>query len=227
MLTDQDTPGKKLARRLAVALGTVAVVAAAVLMIQGLTSGKRAPPQQITKLKIVPDTPPPPPPPKEEKRPEPPKEAPKEIKIEQPKQEPPPRQAQQNEPLKMEGEAGDGPSPFAAGTVKHDYIGQPTGEGGSGNRLGFAFYTTGLQRHLQGELAKDKKLRATDYRVLVRLWLARNGAIDRVELGGSTGDTELDDRLQTALQTVAAMPEPPPENMPQPVRLRITNRSTG
>ena len=82
--------------------------------IKSLMGGKSDKPRKAPVVTLLPDKPPPPPPPpKEEKKPEP-KEEKKDVKIEQPKEAPQPAQ---NEPLKMEGAAGDGESAFGAGTV--------------------------------------------------------------------------------------------------------------
>lgn len=194
----------------------LALLAAGAYLLHDMLGSKGGKPKRPPKISLLPDKPPPPPPPKEEKKPEPPER--KEVKVETP-QEPQPQA--QNEPLKMEGAAGDGPSPFAAGTVTRE------NDFNTGARLSFAFYTNHLQRYLQEELAKNKRLRATDYRVMVRVWLARDGGVQRVELAGSSGDAEVDAAVRSALGAIAAVKEPPPENMPQPVKLRISNRGAG
>ncbi len=142
------------------------------------------------------------------------------MKVEPPRE---PMPQAQNEPLKMEGAAGDGPSPFAAGSVSKEYVG-----GTVGGRLGHSLFTDRLQRYLSGELNRNRKLRESDYRVVVKLWLSRGGAIERAELAQSTGNAALgnglDELLHQALMEAKSMPEAPPENMPQPIRIRVTTR---
>jgi protein TonB len=221
--------GARALRFVALAVG-VALLVAAGIWLKDLFSKPSAPTRQVTKISIIPDTPPPPPPPpKEEKRPEP-KET-KEVKVEQPKPvEAPPQQAEQ---LKMEGAAGDGPSPFAAGSVANEYKGGDVGTtvGGApqvkSNRMQFAFFTSALQRHIQDELARNKDIKQLDYRVPVAIWLARDGSVQRAELAGSTGDDRTDAALTAALAQMRPFREAPPADMPQPVRLRISNRMTG
>lgn len=182
------------------------------LMDRQPTKAKKPP-----KISLLPDKPPPPPPPpKEEKKPEPPKAEQKEMKVEPPRE---PTPQAQNEPLKMEGAAGDGPSAFAAGSVSKEYVG-----GTVGGRLGQSLFADRLQRHLSAELNRNRKLRESDYRVVVKLWLSRDGAIQRAELAQSTGNATLDELLNQALTEAKAMPEAPPENMPQPIRIRVTAR---
>jgi protein TonB len=182
----------------------------------------------MAKITIVPNTPPPPPPPpKEEKRPEPPKESPKDIKIEQPKQEQ--QQPQQAEQLKMEGQGSDtGLAGLAAGAVSQEYAGQKIGGdgtlGGTSNRMQFSVFTNALQRHLQEQLARNRKLRDADYRLVVKVWLDRGGGIERVEVANSSGNREMDEAIRTALADISAMRQTPPEDLPQPVRVRIANR---
>ncbi len=209
-------------RWLRIALGVLAAVAVVGLVVWGIAGILGAKPgktRQAPKISLMPDKPPPPPPPpKEEKKPEP-KDQQKEMKVEPPKE---PMPQAQNEPLKMEGAAGDGPSAFAAGSVSQEYKG-----GSVGGRMQGGFYASRLQRHLQAELNRKKKLRDSDYRVTVRVWIARDGTVQRAELSQSTGNASLDDVLRQALMAVAAMPEPPPENMPQPLRIRVTARGAG
>jgi protein TonB len=219
----EDELGQSAASRwLRVAGGAVLLVmaiAATVYMLKDLDGGGKAQKKQVTKISVLPDTPPPPPPPKEE--PKQPKET-REVKIEQPKPVEMPQEAQQ---LKMEGQAGEGGGPFAAGAVSSDYIGGKVGSGLGGAQ--FAFFYNALQRHVQTELTRNRKLKLSDYRVLVNVWLSEAGEVRRAELAGSTGNAELDQLLRGALTELGPLRTAIPENLPQPVRLRVTNRMTG
>jgi protein TonB len=216
-------------RNILIALIGMAVVGYGGYWLKSQFSKPSGPTRQVTKISIIPDTPPPPPPPpKEEKRPEPKEQ--KEAKVEQPKPvEAPPQQAEQ---LKMEGAAGDGPSPFAAGSVTNEYKGGDVGStiGGASakpNRMQYAFFTNALQRHIQDELARNREVKQIDYRVVVKVWLARDGSIQRAVLDDSTGDDRSDAALSAALADMRRFRDAPPADMPQPIRLRITNRLTG
>ncbi len=193
----------------------IALVTWGVMTLMGGKSGKPRKPPVVT---LLPDKPPPPPPPpKEEKKPEPPKESPKDVKMEPPKEA---LQQAQNEPLKMEGAAGDGDSAFGSGTVGREYAGGNIGSTGAVHGM----YVGRLQRHLQEQLSRNRKLKESDYRVTVRVWLRRDGSVEKADLAQSTGNSGLDELLRDALLQVAAMREAPPENMPQPIRIRITAR---
>lgn len=216
-------------RNILIALIGMAVVGYGGYWLKSQFSKPSGPTRQVTKISIIPDTPPPPPPPpKEEKRPEPKEQ--KEAKVEQPKPvEAPPQQAEQ---LKMEGAAGDGPSPFAAGSVTNEYRGGDVGStiGGASakpSRMQYAFFTNALQRHIQDELARNREVKQIDYRVVVKVWLARDGSIQRAVLDDSTGDDRSDAALSAALADMRPFRDAPPADMPQPIRLRITNRITG
>ena len=96
-----------------------------------------------------------------------------------------------------------------------------------GGKDKFAWFTGLLKGQIENALAKDKELAKGDYRLVVKVWIAQNGKIDRFELEGSSGNAEIDGLIKTALNTISSLSEPPPEQMPQPVKLRITSRSTG
>ena len=195
----------------------VALIGLVIWGIKSLMGGKSDKPRKAPVVTLLPDKPPPPPPPpKEEKKPEP-KEDKKDVKIEQPKEAPQPAQ---NEPLKMEGAAGDGESAFGAGTVGREYTGGTVGATGMQQGL----YAGRLQRHLQDQLSRNRKLKESDYRVSLRVWLRRDGSVEKAELAQSTGNEALDELLKETLLQVTAMREAPPENMQQPIRIRITAR---
>lgn len=188
--------------------------------IRGLLGGPAGAPRKPPKISLLPDRPPPPPPPPKEK-PEPPKAEQKEIKAEPPKE---PQPQAQNEPLMMEGAAGEGSSPFAAGSVGKEYTGGNVG--GIGGRMQHGLFIDRLQRHLQEELNRNRKLRETDYRVTLRVWLGRDGTVQRAELAQSTGNADVDALLKQTLLQVAALREAPPEDLPQPIRIRVTARGS-
>jgi protein TonB len=202
-------------QRLALAgLATVAVLGLLAWGVVSLTGDKQKKPRKPQVVSLLPDKPPPPPPPKEEKKPEPPKEDKKEMKVEPPKEAP----VAQNEPLKMEGAAGDGDGAFSSGSVGRDYTGGNIG----GMQQGL--FAGKLQRHIQEELNRNRKLRESDYRIVLRVWLRRDGSVERAELAASTGHEPLDQLLREALMQIGAMREAPPENLPQPMRIRVTAR---
>lgn len=184
-------------------------------------------PRRMQTVKLLPDTPPPPPPKPEEKPPEP---KPQEQRPEpqpqpQPDQKPPETQA-----LKTDEAAGDGPgSGLVAGNVRTDYAGQAIGgalEGGGVAAAAAQTYANALTRSINDYLARERNLRRADYKVRVLVWLTPAGGIERVELAEGTGDAETDSRLRAALARYPGS-KPPPERLPQPLRLQVTNRMIG
>jgi len=162
------------------------------------------PRRQVARITILPDTPPPPPPP-DEARPPPKQVEAHEMNI--PKPETPPAPAQ----LKMEGQAGEGPSAFASGEVKQDYIG---GDIGDGSR--YSAYVARLEQRVQAELTRHK-LHVSNLRVY--LWLGPDGTIKRYAVeGGSAGD---DQAVSSALAELTRMDEAPLADMPMPVGLSV------
>jgi protein TonB len=210
------TPASRWLRLIGGAVLLLAAVGIVAYLLKGLGDSGPVAKKQVTKISVLPDTPPPPPPPPPK---EPPKET-KEVKQEQPK----PVEQPQAEPLKMEGAAGSGDSPFAAGQVSRDYIGGTPGNGGG---MQFAFFSNALQRHVQDELARNRKIKLGDYRVQVNLWIGKDGSISRAELASSTGNADTDRALRAALSELGPLRTAVPDNLPQPIKLRITNRMTG
>jgi len=214
-------------KRLVITLLIVVVLAGLGYAVKALFSGGGAQKKAITTIKLLPDTPPPPPPP-------PPKEPPKEQPKDQPKEikevpQPKPEQTPPAEVLKMEGAAGDGPSPFAAGAVSNEYAGGDVGTkiGGSASKYQFAWYTNLIKNQIEDALAKDKTLANGTYKIVVKIWIAANGRIQKYELTNPSGDATTDNSIKKALDAMPPLSDVPPGDMPQPVKLKITARSAG
>lgn len=126
-----------------------------------------------------------------------------------------------------EGAAGGDAFGLAAKKGGRDIIllGNQTNDRPAGEvRINFAMYTGSIQQQLQSEFNKNDKLRRGSYRVQLKLWIARDGGIERFELLDSTGVPELDRTIELALGELPRLDRPPPPEMPQPVRIRLTSR---
>ncbi len=222
---DVESNGKVWLKRIAIALIALLILGGIGYGIKSLMSGSSGPQKkQKTTIKLLPDTPPPPPPPPKEPPKEQPKpDAPKEIKVEQPK----PAEAPPAENIKMEGPAGDDPSPFQAGAVSNDYKGGDVKTIGSDGGAKFNWYAGVLKNQIQDALEKNQKLKEGQYRLIVSVWLKQNGDIEKLEWSGSDAEPEIQQAVKSALDNMPAMREPPPEGMPQPIKLRITARKMG
>jgi periplasmic protein TonB len=211
-------------RKLLIALGATLLLALAAYGIYKMVSESAPVKTKAPKISLIPNTPPPPPPPpKEEKKIDPPKEQ-KEVKLDQPA---PPKEAPAapaSQELKMDGPAGDGPSAFSSGAITRDDLSN-LGKGGTPASNGpfnaFKNYATLIKGEMQRHLARTKDLRQLNYRVEVRVWVARDGHMLRHEMIGSTNDPDTDVLIQKTLASLGTFTQPPPEQMPQPIRLLI------
>lgn len=160
---------------------------------------------------------PPPPKPPEEKPPEPQKiDKPKEeVKLDQP--QPPQPEAPPPPPGGIpDGPAGGMATDLAAGS------GIGIGGGGAGDERR-SWYSNMISRQLEDELRRAKRLQGKDYKVVAQIWFNPSGGVSRVQLDKGTGDSELDEALrQEILQ--ASLRDPLPDDIPQPVRLRVVSR---
>jgi len=231
----QQSAARQWMLRVAVALGLAGAVFALAVVARTLISQPDAPRRQIAKIAILPDTPPPPPPPREEpkkveQRPEPRQQPQPEQP--RPAQAPPPSEA----PIKMEGQAGDGASPFAAGAVTQDYKGGTPTTGPATappavvavvDRANERFYANTARQMLRDELQRQLKADASELIATLAIWIDPDGQIRRFELQPS-GHPERDAEMQAALEaTTRSFRLPPPPPVAQPLRFRVTLRPQG
>jgi periplasmic protein TonB len=193
-------------RRVALAFGACAFVGLVAWAGFNLSRNATGIQHQVAKIALLPDVPPPPPPPPPPERPkiEPKNEM---RQIDKPKQIAPPEPQQ----LKMEGQAGEGPSPFAAGEVKNDYIGGDIGNGR------YAPYVGRVAQLIQDSLTR-RRVKIGEARML--LWLGADGTVQRYEISGAGPDVERE--LRGAMADLGRLPERPPQDMPMPLGLEIT-----
>jgi periplasmic protein TonB len=230
-ILDEDTESQTSVwlKRIAIALLGLLILAAIAYGVKKLmVGGDSQPKKKITTIALKDLPPPPPPPPPKEQPKEQPKDQPKEVKE---VQAPKPVQAPPTEVLKMDGPAGDGPSAFAAGNPTEDYKGEKLGDtksiGGEPNKHQFDWYTSLIKERIEDAMTKDKALASGAYKIIVKVWVASSGNIQRYELASSTGDDSIDGLIKKALDDMPALSEAPPADMPQPVKLRVTARSVG
>ena len=214
--------------RALIAVVAVAVLIGLALWLKSLLGGPAAAKRQMAKISIVlPDTPPPPP--KEERKPEPPKNEPKQmVREEQVKQDQPkPADA----PIKMDGPAGDGPSAFAAGTVTNEYKGGAPviaasggGAGNVGDRAQERFYANTVRQLLHDEIEKHLRADSGELTATFSVWIEPDGSIRRFDLV-PTGDATRDTDLRSAFdQTTRRLRLPSHAGLPQPMRFKLSVR---
>jgi protein TonB len=213
------TPKRSLRSRLPFIVGLLfmtAFTAALVWVIVGFINNPDKP--QRPRVQTISLVKPPPPKPPEEKPPEPPKiEQPKEeVKIDQPQPTPP-----QDQPPPPAGGIPDGP---AGGMATDLAAGSGIGIGGgaAGNERR-NWFSRMISRQMEDELKRAKSLQGKDYLVVAQLWFNAAGAVSRVILDKSTGNSELDETLRQEILRVS-LREPLPDDIPQPVHLRVVSR---
>ena len=225
------TSGRTWLLRLGVAAVLIGVVAGLTVLARTMLSTPDGPKRQVARIAILPDTPPPPPPPPP--REEPPKPSPRDEsrpvqKQEQPKpQEAAPPQA----PIKMEGAAGTGESPFSAGSVTQEYkggvpqVGTPASAAGTGSdRALERFYANTARQLLRDEIERNLRADAGELTATFALWVESDGRIRRFEVSPS-GDAARDQTMEQALDGASrTLKLPPPGGLAQPMRFRLSVR---
>lgn len=227
----QRRPGRQILVKSLLALLVAALVVGAALWVRKLAGEAPAPKRQVAKISLLPDQPPPPPPPPPKELKPPPDAPAKPMPDNTPK--PAEAPAPRNEPIKMEGQAGDGPSAFAAGAVSKDYIGgtPATGTPGGGtvsDRAQERFFANTARQLLRDALERHLKSDRGEASAEFRIWIERDGGIARFALQ-SSGDASLDAELQAALDETSRtlrLPPPPPAAA-QPMKFRLQLRPLG
>jgi periplasmic protein TonB len=207
--------------------------------------------KQITMVRI--HTPPPPPPKPPEKPPEPPPPQKQEVKMDEPKPqeapkpaEEPPAQAKLGVDAEASGEgdsfglgANKGGRDLVASGVPNPGAGTGTGTGtgsaviarspttGPTNRIQYTFYRDVMVRHLNDLLAKVPELKDQDASIPVAIWVDRSGRIEKIDVSGGNLSAERVELLRNALLNGPNLRQLPPENMPQPLRVRIKVQDAG
>jgi protein TonB len=202
----------------AIGVGLVLVVMLVVYVFRDAFQKPVSTKKQVQQITVLQPPPPPPPPPPEQKPPEP---EIKEEKIEQPEEpEPEPEQAEEPPPgdnLGVDGEGGAGSDSFGL-------VGKKGGHGligGGGNAI--VYYGQQIQRQLADALQRNlsDKARSQKFSAIASVWIAADGRVARAELSGSSGQADVDDALKSALAGMRLTLKAPPENMPQPLKIRI------
>jgi protein TonB len=217
----ERSPWKRTVAGAAIGVAALALLSAGVWQLVKDAGAPKRKQAQVISLVQPRELPKPPP------EPEKPKEEVKE-KIDTPpppeaKTDSPPPEA----PVRLEGAAGPGGDNFgiAGGGKGSEYNIAPVASG-TGTGRGFSFYTSELQALLQSELNRNDKLRGSEYRAAVALWLRPDGRVEKVEITGSTGNPQTDALLRETIAEATRF-KAPPESMPQPVKLRVTARGSG
>jgi protein TonB len=180
-----------------------------------LRAGSAHPQQVVQQIQLIrpppppPNLPPPPPPPPEVK-----------VHIPTPEKQPAPTDHPPPAPsLGLDAKGGSGSDAFGL-------VGRPggqdiIGEGGSA----FTWYAGLLKDEIVNQLGAEPNARSNSYSVVISVWVGDDGTIQRVEIAKSSGDSQRDQSIQTALTRLGRLSQPPPADMPEPITLRIVSHT--
>lgn len=218
---------KRWLRNLPLLIGIVLtlVIAIAVYFLQDTFQKPAQTKKQIQQITMIQPPPPPPPPPPELQKP--PEAEPEKLPEPEPEKEPEPAPEEAEEPageeLGVDAEGGAGSDGFGL-------LGKKGGRGLLGGSGGSAilWYGGQVKRELEAQLQSklvDSSIGKSAYTVQLNIWIAAGGSVNRVELSGSSGKPDVDQAIRAALPSVRfSLPKAPPENMPQPLKIRVTSR---
>ncbi len=215
-------------QRLPVLLGSVfslAIVSAVYLLMH--TFHKPPHSKKIVQQLTMIQAPPPPPPPPIEQTQQAPEQKDEQLEAEVPEKEPEPAPEQADKPpvgelgLDADGVAGVDGFGLAAHKGGQSILG---GNGGSAMLWYGGQIKDQLEDGLQNLLA-DTTATRSGYNVLIEVWVGADGRINRCELTGGSGQAAVDQEIRNALVKLKLdVGKPPPENMPQPVKIRLISK---
>lgn len=182
--------------------------------MMGAKSGKSQ--RQVQVVQVIR----PPPPPPDQPPPPPPEKTEQALPKDEPEPTPDNTPAPADQPLGLDAEGAAGGDAFglAARRGGSDLV------GGNGTAA-FAWYTNRLKDAVVEKLTSDARLGSKKFSVTVRVWIEADGRIKQVKLVSSTGNREVDQRIESALGALTRLSESPPLEMPQPVSLKIVSRN--
>jgi len=199
--------------------GVILLLGLGVYLFVASSGGVQAPkPPEVQLISVV-MPPPPPPPPEIEPPPEPEVQ---EVDVPEPETEPL-ADDDSNEPP-----PGDELGLDADGVAGSDGFGLEARKGGRGLIGGGdvnQWYASLVQKDLQRALATENEVRQGRYTVVLEIWLAPDGRIEDSEMVQGSGDSDIDQALTAVLAGGVRISRAPPEDLPQPIRLRISSRT--
>lgn len=220
-MSDQPVPFKRYLPIIGIVSSVVLTGGGLGIWLKGKLGQEMKP--MAPKIQVVDIVRPPPPPPKEEEPPPPPEMEEEELDLPEP--EPMPELADAND----EPPPGDQLGLDADGVAGSDGFGLVSNRGGrgllsAGGGSAYRYYATRLKDELLSALSQIEEFRRMGYSIDIRLWVDDAGAVERAALAGTTGNAQIDSRLEQLLSSATAPVGRPPEGMPQPVRLRLVSR---
>ncbi len=189
-----------------------------VWFVQTMMAGKTA--KKERQVQVVQIIRPPPPPPPDQPPPPPQEKTPEQLPKDEPEPAPKDEEPPPSQPLGIDADGNAGSDAFglAARRGGSDLV------GGNGSSA-FAWYTNRLKDAVVERLSSDSRLGSKKFSVSVRVWIEADGRVKEVKLMTTTGNKELDQRIEAALASLTRMSDAPPLEMPQPVSLKIVSHT--
>jgi protein TonB len=223
---DDDVPaaGRSWVRTAVFSVVVSGIVGAVVLLMMSFLASPAAPHKGVQHVALLKQ--PPPPPPKPPEKPPEPQKVKEEVKIDQPKDVPKPDEPKaaddkpaSDKPLGVDAEGSAGSDGFglAANRGGRDLL--TTGGGGKG-----AYYSGLLQRAFFDALSRNRKILKDEFRVVVRVWFADDGRVQKADIVTGSGNPQVDEQIEVTLLDMAPLKDVPPASM-RPMQVRLSNRS--
>lgn len=205
-----------MARVMPFMLGAIVIavaIALAIFIRQHLTDKPVEQKKLVQQVTII-APPPPSPPPEQEPEPEP--------EVEEPIEEQPVEEAMPDEPMDEASSSDLGVE--GDGSAGGDGFGLVARKGGRSILGGGSPYAAEVQTAISDVLAADDRLRHMGYVAVLRVWVDENGRLQKYEVQQREGNPEVEALLKKALASVDRFDNPPPLEMPQPIKLRIRSQ---
>jgi protein TonB len=207
----------------------VAVVVGIVFVVRSAKNGGSPPPERPMDFVTVRPPPPTPPPVTPPPTPPPQTEVKQQMLDQSPMTEAEAKPVDHPEPasaaLGTNIQGNGGPDAFGLGKSGNGFIGGGQGGGGSGSKFGW--YATLVSRTVTDALGRNPVTRVASFSVKVRIWADPYGKVVRAKLSGTSGDLAVDAAIRGQVLVDLRLPEPPPEGMPMPIVMRISERRPG
>jgi TonB family protein len=226
---DEEEPGFLKKYRVWIILAVIAAIGAGAFALAPKDKPKKRS-ASVSMVNIMPPppptppppTPPPTPPPEQPQEQEIPKDQPEFVEETQPQEAPQPDTPPEDAaPLgtNIEGDGSDGFGLQGKGG------GGMIGGLGSGNRQGgskYGFYAGQVQSKVAQAMRSNKRTRSATLNLKVRIWVDSGGRVTRANLEGSSGNAAVDRAITEEVLSGLQLSQPPPEDMPMPIVMRIS-----
>ena len=210
--------------RVAIGFGTALVLLGGGAFAAYFLSSKPAPPRSPQEIMVHLEPPPlpPPPPPPPPKTPPPPREKMVEQPPVKPQEAKPKAEAKIDKPPGLPGPKASGPpSDFGIGGSGGNGGGLGGGDGGQSK---FGWYAEEVQNRIAEALHQNSKTQNATLQLKIRIWADSSGRITRAELAGSSGDPAVDAAIRNEVLIGLQLADPPPQDMPMPIIMRVIAR---